>query len=453
MCVLRDANDFIFIFRIPYERALEFANKEKITEMLYPLFVNNIGAMLYHPTNQSRTNQVMAAADRRKQEQSQLRSHSSQGLPSGLPSMQQQPHHAMATLPSHSPLGRPGLERAHTFPTPPASASSVMGGMGQPEGFNWQGQGMNGQQGTEILQGRGLANVYSSPPSPATTPPSSSIQTNMPPYPQNGNAYDSQRQMYGGAASQPSPYQTHPHAAQQDRLYNQPSQYTKNEMAPPSSRPSISGHPSDHQDTKPNGVVSQEQHSSQQNGDEDAEQEHEAEYTHDSGSYDPARTSYNYAAQGTGALGGDSNMSPELAGSPNHAPASGRATPRTAAPPQPYYQNAGYNTPPRVQPPGSLYNVMSNDRARANGAPTHDVYAPGPDVNNSLHNGYASQQPILNGSTSVKRGRDDEDDLSRNGNDASADLKRQRMMETPVPAPVYDAMNRSAPAIAVPRRR
>lgn len=37
--------------RIPFERALEFANREKITEMLYPLFVHNIGALLYHPIN------------------------------------------------------------------------------------------------------------------------------------------------------------------------------------------------------------------------------------------------------------------------------------------------------------------------------------------------------------------------------------------------------------------
>jgi enhanced filamentous growth protein 1 len=36
---------------IPFEKALEFANKEKITELLYPLFVHNIGALLYHPVN------------------------------------------------------------------------------------------------------------------------------------------------------------------------------------------------------------------------------------------------------------------------------------------------------------------------------------------------------------------------------------------------------------------
>ena len=54
---------------IPYERALDFANKERITDLLYPLFVHNIGAILYHPTNQSQITRVMAAADLRKQQQ------------------------------------------------------------------------------------------------------------------------------------------------------------------------------------------------------------------------------------------------------------------------------------------------------------------------------------------------------------------------------------------------
>ncbi|KAG9246987.1 hypothetical protein BJ878DRAFT_494822 [Calycina marina] len=34
--------------RIPFERALVLANQEKITEQLYPLFVHNIGTLLYH---------------------------------------------------------------------------------------------------------------------------------------------------------------------------------------------------------------------------------------------------------------------------------------------------------------------------------------------------------------------------------------------------------------------
>lgn len=37
---------------IPLERALEFANKEKITESLYPLFVHNIGSLIHQPSHQ-----------------------------------------------------------------------------------------------------------------------------------------------------------------------------------------------------------------------------------------------------------------------------------------------------------------------------------------------------------------------------------------------------------------
>ncbi|PSS28386.1 hypothetical protein M430DRAFT_47391 [Amorphotheca resinae ATCC 22711] len=39
---------------IPYDRALALANQEKITELLYPLFVHDIGALLYHPSNAAR---------------------------------------------------------------------------------------------------------------------------------------------------------------------------------------------------------------------------------------------------------------------------------------------------------------------------------------------------------------------------------------------------------------
>ncbi|ODQ63242.1 apses-domain-containing protein, partial [Nadsonia fulvescens var. elongata DSM 6958] len=34
---------------IPYDRGLEFANKEKIIDLLYPLFVTDIKSVLYHP--------------------------------------------------------------------------------------------------------------------------------------------------------------------------------------------------------------------------------------------------------------------------------------------------------------------------------------------------------------------------------------------------------------------
>lgn len=391
---------------IPYERALEFANKEKITELLYPLFVHNIGSLLYHPTNQSRTNQVMAAADRRKQDQGQqMRTSSSHGLPS----IHHQQQSAMAqvpgnqpTLASHSSLARPGLERAHTFPTPPTSASSVINGMGASEGFNWHSQGINGQQ--------------------ATTPPGTSLQS-LQSYPSSAHGgYDSQRQMYTAPSTQQSPYQSTANSSQ-DRLYGQAA--------------------------KSNGVIPSEQAAPQQPGDEEGEHEQETEYTHDSGSYDPTRASYNYSAPS--ALPSDSsNMPPEMTGSPNHPPASGRATPRTAAQPQSYYQHGGY-TPPRVQQSSNLYNVMSNDRPTTNGATTGDVYAPAGEMPGSMNNGYAPR-PVLNGvSAGVKRGRDDDEVTNNVG---SVDLKRRKtMMETSVPAPVYDAMNQSASAVGAPPRR
>lgn len=417
--------------RIPYERALEFANKEKITELLYPLFVHNIGSLLYHPTNQSRTSQVMAAAERRKQDQTNpIRTPSSHGLPSihqQQPAMAQVP--PQTTLPSHSSLGRPGLERAHTFPTPPTSASSIMNGMGASEGFNWQGQGMNGQQ--------------------ATTPPGNGLQSLQQSYSQGAHGYDSQRQMYG-ASTQQSPYQTTNNPSQ-DRIYGQTGSYPKNDMAPPPlSRPIITTTLADQSQAKPNGVIPSDQAAPQQAGEDEGDHEQDPEYTHDSGSYDPTRTSYNYSAPAT--LPSDSsNIAPEMTGSPNHPPASGRATPRTAAQPQSYYQHSGYNTPPRAPPSSNLYNVMSNDRPATNGATAGDVYAPA-EMPGSMPNGYGPRAPVLNGAgVGAKRGREDDENVNPVGN---VDLKRRKtMMETSVPAPVYDAMNQTASAVGAPPRR
>ncbi|RDA91319.1 hypothetical protein CP533_1572 [Ophiocordyceps camponoti-saundersi (nom. inval.)] len=404
---------------IPYDRALDFANKEKITEMLYPLFVQNIGALLYHPNNQSRTNPAMAATERRKQEQNQLRN----PPPQGLPSIQQTHHHhhsmtglaaPQPSLPSQSHVARPPLDRAHTFPTPPSTASGVIGSMAPSEGYGWQGQSMNGSQ--------------------ATTPPGTSM-ANMQSYSSAAPGYDNTRQMYNASASQQSPYQASANGTQ-DRMYTQ--NYTKSDMAPPSSRPTAGGTQGEQHDVKPpNGIMASEttQHPT---GDDEADHEHDAEYTHDSGAYDASRTSYNYTAPGVGALANDGNMSSEMTGSPNHPPASGRATPRTTAPHQPYYQHTGYTTPPRVPSSSSLYNVAGSDRSQHGGASSTDVYAPASDIGGSIASSYASQSSIMNGSTgSLKRGRDDDDDnMSRSTADGSTgmaglELKRRKtMMET-----------------------
>ncbi|KAK9445581.1 Cell pattern formation-associated protein STUA [Metarhizium brunneum] len=444
---------------IPYERALDFANKEKITEMLYPLFVHNIGALLYHPTNQTRTSQVMAAAERRKQEQSQIRP---PPPPPGLPSIQQ--HQQMAlpgsqtSLPSHGGMGsRPTLDRAHTFPTPPGNPG--VGGMGASDNFGWQGQAMNGAQGTNPLAiETGLNSTRSMPNTPATTPPGQPIQ-NMQPYHQASQGYDNSRQMYGASASQQSPYQN-ANPANNDRIYSQPSSYPKSDMGPPSSRPAAPGQPTEQHDAKStNGIMQSEQ--SAHGHEEEGEPEHEAEYTHNSGVYDASRSSYNYTAPSVGNLANDANINPDMTGSPGHPSSSGRATPRTAAPHQSYYpQNNGYNTPPRVQQTTSnLYNVVSNDRGQTNAGPGGDVYAPAADMPNPMPNGYAPQPPLMNGASGgMKRGREDDEDLSQSGSEANGmsngDLKRRRtIMETTVPAPAYDALNRPAPAMTAPRRR
>ncbi|KAI1081172.1 hypothetical protein F5B20DRAFT_74528 [Whalleya microplaca] len=400
----------------------------------------------------------MAAAERRKQEQNQMRNGPGPSAPSGvLPSIQQHHHHMglpgpQPPLPSHN-TGRPSLDRAHTFPTPPTSASSVMGSMGASENFQWSQQGMSSGQGNNPMSiDTGLSNTAprSMPATPASTPPGSSLQS-MPSYPQGNQSYDSSRGVYNGPAAQQSPYPPS-HSSPQDRgIYGQPGSYMKSEMGPPSGRPA--GGPTEQSDVKPsNGMMQHGDGVPHANGEEEAE--HEAEYTHDSGAYDANRTAYNnYNAPPVAPLASDHhNLSPEMTGSPSHQAGSGRATPRTAAPPQPYYaQQAGYSTPPRVQPPSSLYNVIGNDRGPTNGAPAPDVYNSQSDIGAPMPNGYASQS-VMNGAAGpLKRGRDDEDDLNRPSS-GGLDLKRRKtMIDGPMPAPGYDTMNR--PASAVARRR
>ncbi|KAL1865101.1 hypothetical protein VTK73DRAFT_5492 [Phialemonium thermophilum] len=445
---------------IPFERALDFANKEKITELLYPLFVHNIGALLYHPTNQPRTSQVMAAAERRKQD---VRS---SHPPAGLPSLPQHHHHhhSMAALPgpqaplsSHPGMSRPSLDRAHTFPTPPTSASSVMGGMGASENFSWSQQGMNGSQGTNTMSiDTSLSNARSMPTTPATTPPGTSIQS-LPSYPPASQPYDNSRQLYN--APQPPPHHPtyHPsNSAPQDSrsLYGQ-STFVKSDMGPPSSRPVGAV---EQTDTKPPGGMLHHgqggEHVAPAGGEDEPDHEHDGEYTHDSG-YDANRPPYHYSAPPVASLASDhSQLASDMTGSPHQA-GSGRATPRTASAPQPYYGQQGYNSPPRAQgASSSLYNVMTNDRGPSNGASGGDVYAPPADMGGSMSNGYAAPPPVLNGSSGgMKRGRDDEDD--RSGGLGGMDSKRRKTFgDGTMPSPGYDSsMSRQAPAITTQQRR
>ena len=150
----------------------------------------------------------MAAAERRKQEQSQMRNGPVPAPPGGvLPSIQH--HHHMGlpgpqpSLPSHGNASRPSLDRAHTFPTPPTSASSVIGSMGATENYQWNQQGMSSAQGANPMSiDTSLSNAARSmPATPATTPPGGSLQS-MQSYPQGTQAYDASRGVYNGSAPQ-----------------------------------------------------------------------------------------------------------------------------------------------------------------------------------------------------------------------------------------------------------
>ena len=426
--------------------------------------MHNIGALLYHPTNQTRTNAVMAAAERRKQEQNQIRN-----TQAPLPSLHQHHHHSMNnsvggglpgshSLAPHPGAGRPGMDRAHTFPTPPTSASSVIGSMGSSDGnFQWGPQGMNNVQGNNLSIDTGLSNARSMPTTPATTPPGTSMQS-MQQYQQNPSQYDpSRQQLYSAPPPQQNAY------AQAPSHYAQSNSYIKNEMGPPLTRAPESDH---HDGKDPNGMLHHQSNGQvgHAQGEEEADHDHDGEYTHDNAqNYDASRRTYNYTNGGpVGSLPGEhSHLSPEMTGSPNH-PASGRATPRTTSNAQPYYaqQQGGYSTPPRNQPPSSnLYNVMSSERGTANGNANGDVYPPQLDLGSSMANGYSGQQATLNGGApgSNKRGREEEDEGRPSSRGPVSDMdglkRRKTIREGSASGASYEApLNRARSSITSRRR-
>jgi protein SOK2 len=424
--------------RIPFERALEFANKEKITEQLYPLFVHDIGALLYHPSNQTTRASVgsaaMAAVDRnRRPDPMQAQRYLSGPTTSQPPSLHH--HHSMSNpigaamsqashaIQPHPSAGRPGLDRAHTFPTPPTSASSIMGMGNQGSSYEWNAANVQPPQGSQPLSiDTGLSNARSVPTTPATTPPGAVQQGN-----QYGSAqsYDNPRPMYSGPPSQPGQYSQ----GQPMMGYRPDSSYPKTEMAPPSRLADVS---EDGDVKHSDGMMPQgnSQGAAPPAGAE-GDHEHDNEYTHSNAPYNGNRSSYGYNPNGNpGAIHPDHpHLSPEMTGSP-HQNGSGRATPRTTSTPQTQWNSSGYPTPQRQGLPSSnLYNVMSDPRGAPNGAP-HDGY-PGPGAVPQ----YASQgYPPSNGVNNAgKRGRDDEDDDPYRPDSVQGDdmggLKRRKTME------------------------
>ncbi|KAL4869995.1 hypothetical protein BDV12DRAFT_68347 [Aspergillus spectabilis] len=420
---------------IPFERALEFANKEKITDLLYPLFVHNIGGLLYHPSNQTRTNMVVQESQQRRLEGSQP-ARTPQAPPP--PSLHHHHHHHSLQTPvathmpqphtmASQPGGRPTLDRAHTFPTPPASASSLMGITSQGNSYEWN-QGMNsGVSNSQPLSiDTTLPNTRSMPTTPATTPPGNNLQGMQSYQPQSG--YDS-KPYYSAAPPAHTHYAPQPLTQQPMAPYGhsmQASSYIKSDMAPPSAGRGSVGHA----DTEPADVKTERYaQSSGHVGGGTSETEQEPEYVqHDSG-YSTGRGSYYTTNPSVGGLAGDhSQLTPDMTGSPQQN-GSGRMTPRTSgAAPQ---WASGYTTPPRPAAAGSLYNIVSDTRGTsATNGTTSDNYSVASNA------GYSTG---LSGSLgSNKRMRDDDDDrIVRPDSRGDYDGKRRKTLtDTSIGGPV-----------------
>ncbi|KAG8532570.1 uncharacterized protein KY384_002447 [Bacidia gigantensis] len=417
---------------IPFDRALDFANKEKITEQLYPLFVHNIGALLYHPTNQNRTSAVMAAT----QQQDRRRSDKMQG---GIPSTTQPPslthHHSMnsssgnpqptSIAPNPSSGGRPTIERAHTFPTPPTSASGTMTSMGSQQGsYDWTNSSISGSGQSIAIENH----PQSTPATPATTPPGSTLPSLQP--------YQSQQHMYGGHAGSHGQF-----PSQQQSLARtgslQSNMYTKQEMGPPSTRVSGSRPESEPGDMKLDHYGQGQANDTTQ----DAEAEHEQDsdypqsnapaYTSHRNSFD---TSYHTAAN-LASYNDNAQIASDVNGTSTINGGSGRATPRTSQ----SQWTAGYHTPPRAAPSSSLYNPTSDARGTlANGNTNADGFVPGP---------YAPTQ--MNG---VKRIREDDDMDSTKRRKTTDGLTNNSMINGSFEGETR-AINRARPATKTARAR
>ena len=396
--------------RIPFERALDFANKEKITESLYPLFVHNIGALLYHPTNSNRTTAVMAAAERRKLDTNKTQQGSMVGA-SGSQAPSLHHHHSMNSshvsqsphsIAPHPGAGRPSLDRAHTFPTPPTSASSGIGMSNQSNPYDWGAQNISSSaQGSQNIVD---SHAHSTPNTPATTPPGHSM-SNLQSYPSQ-QPYDTTKSIYSANTSQQASYPPQ-QAMQQTGMARYPSvqsaSYMKHEMGPPTSRVTEieSG---DHKSEAYAHSQGNEQvgHGT---GDEEADHEHDTEYSHDSNAaYSSTRGPYNYTAgSNLGSLQGEhGHLSPEMTGSP-HQNGSERVASRNPSGGQAQW-TAGHQTPPRATYSSNAYNPISDARANApNGTSSVDTYG-----SSSMQPAYAPTH--MNGTaSSTKRMREDDE--------------------------------------------
>ena len=371
----------------------------------------------------------MAAAERRKlenkqqQQQQQQQQQPPQSVPGPPGSQPPSLHHhhsinnpisSHISQPPHSiaphPGSRPSLDRAHTFPTPPTSASSAVG-MGNPGGSydSWAPNISGNVQNTQPLAID--THAHSTPNTPATTPPGPPMQT-IQSY-QGQQAYDNSRPMYSSATTQQAQYASQPSVQphNMNRLGTSISTnpYMKHDMGPPSSRPPGSTadleHGSHKTDSYSHNPANDQGHGT---GEEEADHEHDSEFAHDnSAAYGTSRTTY------LGSLHGEhTHMSPEMNGSPSQQNGSGKGTPRTATG-NPTQWATGYQTPPRAPPPTNHYNAISDTRGSvSNGTSGADSYGTG-----SVPSTYAPSH--MNGSTASNKRMHEDDDADQQSRPAS----------------------------------
>ena len=424
------------------------------------MFVHNIGGLLYHPTNQPRTNAVVQESQQRRLEgppvtrTPQAPQHPSlhhHSLQTPVPPHLAQPPHTMASQPGG---GRPALDRAHTFPTPPASASSLMGIANQGNSYEWGSQGMSsGVANSQPLSiDTSLSNARSMPTTPATTPPGSNLQGMQ--FQGSQPPYDSSKPYYSTAPPSHPQYAAPSLASYGQQNLPSAATYMKNDMGPPSAR--APGAPSSEVEA---GGDAKDRYS-QSNGPTTGEggvPEQESDYVHDHGAgYNNAhRGSYTYTTNASvNTLTGEhSQLTPELS-SPSQQNGSGRMTPRTGGGPPPQWAS-GYNTPPRPPATSSLYNIVSDTRGTpANGAPS-DSYS----VTSNSGPAYSSGMNGSLGSSGTKRMREDdeEDDTIRpDSRGTDYDGKRRRTITEvnggPLAGPPLGMQPLTAGG-AMPRRR
>lgn len=308
---------------IPFERALEFANREKITEKLYPLFVHQIGSLIPQP--QSARNGAQALT-RGKIGPSPM-SHLSHPM---VPSL---PQHQSMQLPSQL-TSRPGLERSHTFPTPPTSASSVINSDSQ----YWSQPGMNNSMSHNSqplsVDTNNMNTARSMPSTPASTPPAHSLQSMSSFNHQNLNSAPAQ---YGSQ-------------------YGQTNGYLKSEMGPPTRANTLPSTESKDikQDQFSNGV-----------GHENGHHDQNGAYSQDSHTFgNGSHNSYSFSGVSSVPQMPSMQSEPDHTGSAHHDTATGQITPRTSVS---HDQWTGYQTPPRTNPnyPGYPSSIINSNNKRA----------------------------------------------------------------------------------------